>query len=336
VLRDRWFHGRSCCGFTLQWHVTNQCPTHCRHCYDRAPRAIFSQKEAFHVLDSLEAFGQMHRVKVQVSLTGGDPFYHPDFWAIYEEIARRRIPVALLANPIPEQDIRRLLAIGPPQYYQVSLEGLSPHNDWIRGEGHFARTIAFLETAQRLDLITHVMVTLTRDNLEQIIPLGNQLRYLTCLFTFNRLSQVGEGAALDLPERAELVTFLQRYLQARRENPKLGVKDNLFNILRIRFGRALFRGCTGFGCGAAFNFLALLPDGEVHACRKFPSPVGNITNQSLQAIYDSPQARLYRHGPEDCRQCKLLNWCRGCPAVVYGQGLNPFKDRDPFCFLNKA
>ena len=31
-----------------------------------------------------------------------------------------------------------------------------------------------------------------------------------------------------------------------------------------------FGGCTGFGCGAAFNFMAVLPDGEVHACRKVP------------------------------------------------------------------
>jgi selenobiotic family peptide radical SAM maturase len=333
MLRDRWWRGRSSSSFTLQWHLTNLCHSHCRHCYDRTNRSILNFHEAFHVLDSLEEFGRRHHLKTQISLTGGDPLCHPNFWEIYEEIARRRIPVSLLGNPIQENEIRQLMTITPPQYYQVSLEGFPNHNDFIRGEGHFERTVRFLEIAQRFDLKTHVMATITRDNLDQIVPLGNQLRYLTCLFSFNRLAQVGEGTNLALPEPTEYARFLHHYLKARQDNLKLGVKDNLFNIIRNHFGRAPFRGCTGFGCGAAFNFLALLPDGEFHACRKFPSPVGNITRQTLHEVYYSQPTKLYRRGPEGCQTCSLLKFCRGCPAVVYGQGLDPLKDRDPFCFL---
>ncbi|NDY43751.1 hypothetical protein G3N55_13020, partial [Dissulfurirhabdus thermomarina] len=39
-------------------------------------------------------------------------------------------------------------------------------------------------------------------------------------------------------------------------------KDNLLNALLHREGLPLSDGCTGYGCGAAFNFIALLPDGE--------------------------------------------------------------------------
>jgi hypothetical protein len=72
---------------------------------------------------------------------------------------------------------------------------------------------------------------------------------------------VGEGAEMDLPSREEYVSFLKDYIVASRSNPILGFKDNLFNIFRHHYGRPLLRGCTGFGCGAAFNFVALLPDG---------------------------------------------------------------------------
>ena len=34
-------------------------------------------------------------------------------------------------------------------------------------------------------------------------------------------------------------------MNARRLNPVLGFKDNLFNIIRDRFKRPLFPGCTG-------------------------------------------------------------------------------------------
>lgn len=54
----------------------------------------------------------------------------------------------------------------------------------------------------------------------------------------------------------------------------MGLKDNLFNLVLAEGGEAPFGGCTGNGCGAAFNFVTLLSDGEVHACRKFPSPLG--------------------------------------------------------------
>jgi selenobiotic family peptide radical SAM maturase len=215
----------------------------------------------------------------------------------------------------------------------VSLEGLREHDDAIRGAGHFDATIDFLHEARRSGLLTHVMLTLTRANLDQVLPLGELLRGLTARFTFNRLAQVGEGADLELPSRREYVAFLKSYLAACVENPVLGAKENLLSALRVHAGRRPFRGCTGHGCGAAFNFVALLPDGEVHACRKFPSPLGNIRERSLAEIFDSPVAKRYRNGPAGCRHCRIRRRCGGCLAVSYGQGLDPLVVRDPHCFI---
>ncbi|MBM3853151.1 MAG: selenobiotic family peptide radical SAM maturase, partial [Verrucomicrobia bacterium] len=288
MLRDRWFFGRHARSFTLQWHLTNACAFHCRHCYDRSPRDELSLAEARRVLGELVDFSRRHRVAPQVCLTGGDPLRYPFFWELYAAIARAGLPVSLLGNPIPRETIERLLQFRPPLYYQISLEGLRPHNDAMRGPGHFDRTIEFLTTARDLGLRTHVMLTLTRANLDQVLPLGEALRLLTCRLTFNRLAQVGEAAHLAAPEREEYVGFLRDYLAARRENPIFGVKDNLLNILRHHFRRPLYPGCTGVGCGAAFNFVALLPDGEIHACRKFPSPIGHLREDTLDACYHSP------------------------------------------------
>jgi selenobiotic family peptide radical SAM maturase len=179
------------------------------------------------------------------------------------------------------------------------------------------------------------MLTLTRANVDQVILLGEQLRGLTARFTFNRVSQVGGAADLEPPTQGQFVELLNRYLVARRTNPVLACKDNLFNIVRLQFRRRPFPGCTGFGCGAAFNFVALLPDGEVHACRKYPSLIGDVRRAGLEAIYDSTAARRYRSGALACRGCRLRRVCGGCPAVAYGQGLDPLKDRDPYCFISQ-
>ncbi len=333
MIRERWFSGRKTANFTLQWHLTNACPFHCRHCYDRSARDELGLPEALRVLDDLRTFCRRRRVEPRVSLSGGDPLCYPHFWELYHAIADARISVSILGNPIAPDTIRRLLEIQRPIYYQVSLEGLRQHDEAIRGAGHYDRVLAFLDAARQLNLETHVMLTLTRDNLGEVIPLGEQLRGLTARFTFNRLAQVGEGTGLALPGREQYAEFLAEYLRARKTNPVFGFKDNLFNVIRHRLGRPLFPGCTGHGCGAAFNFVALLPDGEVHACRKFPSLLGHVRKASLAAMYESREACRYRAGSEACHDCRVKNHCGGCPAVTFGAGRRPLEDRDPLCFV---
>jgi selenobiotic family peptide radical SAM maturase len=195
--------------------------------------------------------------------------------------------------------------------------------------------LTFLETLKNLDIYAMVMLTLTRDNLNQVLPLAELLRERADFFTFNRLATVGEGARLAMVSRDEFEPFLVAYDRAAQLNPVMGLKDNLLNIVRHRTGADPFGGCTGYGCGAAFNFVALLADGEVHACRKFPSLIGNIFENRLIDIYTTELAGKYRTGNTACRDCQLWLVCRGCPAVAYSQGLNIFEEKDPFCFWHQ-
>lgn len=334
MIRDRWLFGRKTKSFTLQWHLTNACPFHCRHCYDRSDRKELSLDQSLKVLTDVQSFCRKKRVSPHFSLTGGDPFYYSHIWELLDAITKARVPFSILGNPIDSNTIRRLMDVELPVYYQVSLEGLPEHNDAMRGSGHFDQVMKFLNDARKFNLTTHVMLTLTRANIHQVIPLAQTLRGLTARFTFNRLSAVGEAVELEMPDKQQFVEFMKQYLAESRTNPLLGFKDNLFNIIRSHFHRRLFPGCTGFGCGAAFNFVALLPDGEVYACRKYPSSIGNIHNLSLKQIYDSPPAKQYRQGVRACQSCRLIKKCGGCPAVSFGYGLRPLQDRDPYCFLS--
>jgi selenobiotic family peptide radical SAM maturase len=190
----------------------------------------------------------------------------------------------------------------------------------------------FLALLRELSVPSQVMLTLTRDNMDQILALAERLRGLTGCMTFNRLSQTGEGRQLALPDPESFAAFLRDYVQEAGTNPVLGFKDNLLNLVLQEKQNRIFGGCTGFGCGAAFNFVALLPDGEVHACRKFPSMIGSISQQSLADIYESEMARIYRAGPAACRDCSIRPVCGGCQAVISSSGLDVRNDKDPFCF----
>ena len=318
--------------FTLQWHITQQCELSCRHCYDRSSRRATGWEESCRILEDFRSFCSSRFVRGQVSFSGGNPFLHPQFAEIYRKAAELGFAAAILCNPVSRSELEKILAIRMPVYVQVSLEGLEEHNDHIRGNGHFRRTIEFLDLMREMKIPSEVMLTLTGENIAQVLELGELLRDRTDAFSCNRLASFGAGAELSLPAAGQYRAFIDEYLKAMENNPVLALKDNLFNIALERRGGGLFGGCAGYGCGAAFNFVALLPDGEVHACRKFPSYLGNMNESPLAEIYDSQAAARYRSGSAGCAECRLRAVCRGCPAVTAGLGQDPALVRDPFCF----
>jgi len=293
-----------------------------------------SLEQGIRILDDVRIFCRERRVMKAVSFTGGNPFLYPHFTDLYRAASERGFSIGILGNPTERGKIEELLSIQRPTHFQVSLEGLQEQNDFIRGEGHFNRVIEFLKVLRELNIFSMVMLTLTKNNMKEIIPLAEILNEHADRFHFNRLSMVGEGAKLVLPDKEEYLKFLDSYEKAIQKYPVLGLKDNMLSIQWYKRGFEPFGGCTAFGCGAAFNFLAVLSDGEVHACRKFPSPLGNIYHQSIADIYDSLQAQRYRAGCKACHACKLHPVCGGCLAVAYSLGRNIFKEKDPFCFIN--
>jgi len=320
--------------FSIQWHITNACDLHCKHCYDRSRRSALKFEDALVILDDLYDFCKERFVRGQVSFTGGNPFLYPRFVDLYHAASERGFTLSILGNPTARDRVEELLSIQAPQFFQVSLEGLERHNDEIRGSGHYEWVMAFLGLLKELGVSSSVMLTLTRDNLAQVLPLAERLQELTDSFTFNRLSQVGEGAKLELPTQEEFAAFLAAYAEAAGQNPILYYKDNLFNVLRHDKGERLLGGCTGYGCGAGFNFIVLLPDGEAHACRKFPSLIGNVFKQRIAGIYDSPAAQKYRAGCRACDGCPVRHACGGCMAISHSLGQDIYSEKDPHCFMN--
>lgn len=321
--------------FTLQWHITQVCDLHCKHCYDRSQRKAVDFNQGVKILDDFRTFCKTQNVFGQVTFTGGNPLLYDNFLDLYQAAADRGFQLAILGNPTEKETIREIQAIKPLEFYQVSLEGLEVHNDEIRGEGHFQRILTFLDILQQEEVYSMVMLTLTRKNQAQVLDLAEFLRDKVDLFNFNRLAMVGEGAALMSAPTEGYESFLHSYYEASLENPCMGLKDNHLNSLFHRGEKKAFGGCTGYGCGAAFNFVSVLPEGEVHACRKFPSLIGNLCDQSLAEIYYGTEAARYRSGSDACKACTTRSVCGGCLAVTHGMGLDIFKEKDPYCFFEE-
>ena len=85
--------------FSLQWHITQACDLHCRHCYDRSQYKSLTLKQEISILDDFAEFCSSHNVHGQVTFTGGNPLLHPDFEKLYSGAAERGLTTAILGNP---------------------------------------------------------------------------------------------------------------------------------------------------------------------------------------------------------------------------------------------
>ena len=87
------------------------------------------------------------------------------------------------------------------------------------------------------------------------------------------------------------------------------------------------------GCNCANCHMTILPTGEVFACRRMESPIGNALTDKMYDIYVGDAMNAYRKYEqfEKCSKCELLRFCRGCPAVAYGYTHNMYST-DPQCW----
>ena len=87
------------------------------------------------------------------------------------------------------------------------------------------------------------------------------------------------------------------------------------------------------GCNCGNCHLTILPNGDLYACRRLESKVGNVFTDRIAKVWVSSQMENYREYNkfEKCSKCELLRFCRGCPAVSYGTS-GDFYAPDPQCW----
>jgi radical SAM/SPASM domain protein of ACGX system len=109
-------------------------------------------------------------------------------------------------------------------------------------------------------------------------------------------------------------------------------EKGLYTIPEDLDGETIYDGCN---CG--IGHLTVLPNGDIYACRRMESVIGNVFADRLADVFLGEKMDAYRSFEkfEKCSKCELLRFCRGCPAVAYGYTHNSYSG-DPQCWKKIA
>lgn len=244
--------------------------------------------------------------------TGGEPLLRRDFFEVLARAGTARFTtIGLQTNGLLLRRFAEQVNDSPITHVAVSLDAVDERNDEIRGvRDYFAKAMEGISLLR--DKTTIIAMTLNQvgaGDLDELIDHVQRVDgYLACNLPDNRLYFLQEASLAGLWPDDE--TSEQLVDTLRRRLPKQFADYELDYVRRyLRAGTPELRDLNP-SCVLGYTTLYIASDGAVRSgCYVLP-PIGNILDQDIEAILDSPDYQ---------RRCQamLRLECTGCACNVF-------------------
>lgn len=333
-------------------HITSGCNLSCKHCMNRN---VAKSDPDFTTEELLDLIDQLGKAKVfEISIFGGEPLTHPDFFRIVEHLNKYPFKLSLNTNAtLIDRSIAKRLKEHKIKNAVVSFDGSNPEiMDKIRGKGTFEKNIKGIEALLAEGMPVLLSATLTKINYKDVramVLLGRKLQ--AGRIRFNHVFFGGNAACFikeiylsfeEEKEAAEEVYALNEefpgfifpqstYLQQRDKMDKMRHYKPVTDKIMVP------------PCGAAGSKCSIRPDGWVTPCEViWDAKCGNVKEQSITDIWqNSNLMNEFRQPMEldlnkipECKGCQYQYICfigHRCNPYYYPGGVN---DRSVYCLLN--
>ena len=310
--------------------ITERCNLHCAHCFVSSGdwgEYMSRQDIADKVLPRLL------RARVErVTLTGGEPFAHPDLLAICDAVLARGLPLGICTNATlaSDEQIARLARSGEV-HVNVSFDGFRPesHGKFRGSASSFTTT---LETTRKLAAAGLLQGLLSTPNMltepgefaalcEFAIEVG--ARYVL----MNPLSAFGRG----VKSQGKLAAGTPRMRAIR--NVTEDFRSRGIDLVYIRFpnddkplagcdaGKLIYVFADGLTAVCPYLVFAARTPQSAYPDSNFL--VGNILDGEIAGALDGYDlgGRLGMGINDTCRSCTMEVTCgKGCPAALISRG----------------
>ncbi|MFC3032907.1 radical SAM protein [Pseudoalteromonas fenneropenaei] len=342
--------------------MNNTCNLRCQHCFEWNEEGYHHHMEKQQVRDEVELalieklLKQTESMQSAFYLWGGEPLMYTQMAELADLFERYPRWVTICTNGmLIKKHLPHLLKMSANLAMLVSLDGLAPENDAIRGAGVFDKVVRGISTLLRLrqqgKYQGKVSICLTLHDgvigkLTEFLTFFAQLGIDSVYIVFpwympeSVAADMDEWVQTNLPYRAKYIPDFSKaswhgYTHHINAEKIPELLEELRTITaqtwpcRVRFHPDLsFEEVTGFvkgetlaaegktRCTAINHRLDVLPGGSVSSCKFFPElEVGNLQALPLKDIWHGQAFNAFRSKV----QCGLMPVCSKC-TLLYSTG----------------
>jgi len=343
------------------WETTAGCNLRCIHCRridvaDTLMSDDLTTQEARSFVDQIVAFANPILV-----LSGGEPLFRPDIFAIARYATDKGLRVALATNAtLVDEDVARKIAESGIQRVSISLDGSDPatHDAFRALPGSFNRAVRGSQLIKAAGVEFQINTTVARHNVKQLpqmvdlaLKLGATGFHPFLLVPVGCGVEIAEEQTIQPQEYEEVLNWLYGEEQKGQLEIKATCAPHYYRIRRQRqaeLRRAGVDAPTGGarpghpagmhsytkGCLAGTGVCFVSHKGQVFPCGYLPLEAGNLREQSMQDIWNHSPLFLNLRNEEllegKCGECEFIKVCSGCRARAYGVTGN-YLAEEPFC-----
>ncbi|GAB6116871.1 hypothetical protein JCM16816_04680 [Thermoanaerobacter brockii subsp. lactiethylicus] len=280
--------------------LTYNCNLKCKHCYLGNARFKLLQYTPLERIKELLTELKNSGV-IEVFITGGEPFLHPNFFEILEYAVDMNFFVTILTNGtcINDENIQRLLKLKVNDI-KISIYGFGKtHDKFVGVENSFNRSMTALGLLRENNLGKAVTV-LNTENVNEIYLLKDFLEQL------------------NIEHEVSPLIFPTLYGDPSPTNYRLNEQQlkQVIKNLNIKIG--------GNICTAGVSRFRITPDGDVNPCEMLRHiSFGNINKVKFQDILISEKRERWikvvknKIINEKCGECNLKRFCINCMGLSY-------------------
>ena len=326
--------------------ITERCNLHCAHCFISAGN--YGGTMPIGIIRNVVIPKLKDCRAISVTLTGGEPFVHPEIIEIVHLLRNANIRVGICTNgtSVSQEQMEMLAKIGNV-HLNVSLDGFrsESHGKFRGDKASFAKTVETIRRLKQFRLLQGLLVT--PNNLAEIIEYAEICEFAiqndATYVLMNPLSSIGRGVKAQKMLRASDEAM-------RRIKEITSPVSNRIQVVYIRFpnDQKLPLGSCETG-----NIIYVFVHGEVTICPYLVfaarTPQSQYNPEEFIAgnifkdvdIADKLDAykfheRYHLGNNPTCKNCFLNPQCgKGCPAAIIASGQR-IENLDPLCPMTNS